>query len=152
MAEHCILPSRQRMVLLSMSVLVCVGCGKSVARVQVYSVSGKVLVNGKPAERVEIKLWPLTPFQEKSLKTILPTGFSAADGSFQITTYSPGDGAPAGEYTLLATWPAVTKEGGEETFGADRLQGAYSDPQHAVQKVTVQAGENKLPPVELKTR
>ena len=70
-----------------------------------------------------------------------------ADGTFTLTTYAAGDGAPEGGYQVLLLWPAEAKEGEEEPE-PDRLLGWY-DVARSKLTVRVRAGENDLPPFNL---
>jgi len=69
--------------------LAIVGCGKG--RPKTYSVSGRVLVDGKPLNRGDIRL-----LGEKFM------GASAigTDGSFTISTFGEQDGVPADTYKV----------------------------------------------------
>jgi hypothetical protein len=134
------------------SALLGLGCAKSPDRPTVYPVSGKLLVNGNPAIRAEVVLVPLnvSASQGPAWKQLRPTAIVEADGSFRPTTFSQHDGAPAGQYAVIVTWPSIASDQGEEITGPDRLQGRYSKPEHPATKFTVQAGNNEIPPIHLK--
>src|SRR5262245_61668020 len=83
--------------------LACTGCGaKEPQRLTVYPVSGKLTVNGRPAEKAEVTLRPLTDLNEPTKRSVLPFARVEADGAFKIGTYLADDGAPAGEYAVTA--------------------------------------------------
>ncbi len=128
------------------------GCNppKERPKLTVHPVSGTVLCAGKPAQRAEVTLRPLAPLNEPTGRSVVPVGIVQPDGSFRIGTYTDDDGAPAGEYAITIVWPLVTVEGGEENIGADQLRGAYRDPTKPVAKITVAAGENKIPPIQVR--
>jgi hypothetical protein len=57
-----------------------------------YPVRGKVTYNGKPVTKGSIALTPVDDSGRSASGTIRP------DGSYEITTLSPGDGALPGKY------------------------------------------------------
>jgi hypothetical protein len=118
-----------------------------------YSVSGKVLVDGEPATRAEITLHPLDPLHKKDDKTVRPFAVVDPDGSFRLSTYETCDGAPAGEYAVTVVWPSFTTDPlGEETPGPDRLRKRYADARRSAFRATIREGDNQLPPFELTAR
>lgn len=125
------------------------GCEKRIKRLPVYQVSGKILVNGEPAEHAQISLQPIkTP--AKGERVIIPNAVALADGTFNVGTYTGSDGAPAGEYSITVIWPTVTVEGGEEIFGPDRLKGFYRLPDNPLPKFTVQERDNEIPTIDIR--
>ncbi len=134
-------------------VLVLEGCGKSGYRV--YPASGMILVDGKPVEGVIVVLHPTD-----SSITVRPTGRTDARGEFQVMTYQPDDGAPAGSYRLTASWPgtapaqtqAVANTGTIMSFGSneskaqpvDQLNGRYAKPDTSGLKCEISSGNNTL--------
>ncbi|MFO0898798.1 MAG: hypothetical protein U0836_15345 [Pirellulales bacterium] len=76
----------------------------------------------------------------------MPSGIVGDDGSFSISYYGVGDGAPAGEYRVLLAWMQAPAQGG---LAIDRLRGRYLDPSTAIAAITVKAGENHIPPISL---
>lgn len=87
----------------------------------------------------------------------MPAGSTDESGTFQLTTYEAGDGAPAGEYgvSLLweaTSWPGMNAEGGMDpviTVRPDRLLNRFSSPEKSGLKATVIEGENSLEPFRL---
>jgi len=128
-------PSWRSLMLLIVALLT--GCGGS-DRVPVNPVSGKLLVDGQPAEGAVIVFHPTSPPEKEVHK---PAARVMADGTFQVTTYDAGDGAPAGDYVMTVTWG--------EPPSPDRLGGQYRDPGKSELKVTVNEGENVLEPIVL---
>ena len=70
------------------------------------------------------------------------------DGTFTLTTYEDGDGAPEGEYGVTIQWEAKPKEGklslGSEGAPAGRSlinEAKYGNPQKPFTKVTVKKGD-----------
>jgi hypothetical protein len=77
------------------------GCGSSAdtrVHVPTIPVKGKLLVDGKPFGPCVVYFAALNPDPDpkKSVPTV--TGQVKSDGSFVLTTYASGDGAPEGTY------------------------------------------------------
>jgi hypothetical protein len=108
----------------------------------VYPVRGKVLVDGRPAERVVVTLYPSGGAGgRRSMAT------TEADGSFQVTTSARYDGVPPGEYAVTLVWPEYTADGDP---GPDRLKGRYAAPARPFTKVVVQPQATQLEPFEVR--
>jgi len=125
-----------------------IGCGRE-TRTKVYPVSGSVSHAGAPAAGAKIVFYiddrqdPRTPF---------PSAVTQDDGTFRLTSYEEGDGAPAGTYRVTVQWfdpipPGVHKE---SYSPVDRLRDKYATPDKSNIKVTVAEGENQMTPFELK--
>src|SRR5215218_2643991 len=71
------------------------------AKPTLYAVEGKVLVDGEPAENVNVAFHPLSG--DKTF--VCPVGRTNSRGIFRLMTRSDGDGAPAGEYSVTLVWP-----------------------------------------------
>lgn len=121
------------------------GCGPP--PLKTVPLSGKVTVNGKPANRAKVFFTPVTPPQGKA---ILPFAESAADGTFRVSTLFPDDGLPPGEYAVTVIWPTYHSGGDQEIEGPDRLKGRYNDVQNPPLKVVVKEGQTELPLLELR--
>ncbi len=120
------------------------GCNSRPAyqEADVFPVSGSVSVAGKPAAGVVVVFHPQSDTgMTKGNKPYTTTG---EDGTFQVTTYTTGDGAPAGEYIVTLIWP-VNPRGPSP----DRLKGRYAKPDKSTITATIQQGENTLPKWEL---
>lgn len=116
-------------------------CQKQPERLPVAPVRGKVLYQGQPAAGAMVGFFPLdAPFALK------PQAKVAADGTFQLSTYELGDGAPADKYGVTITWPGPNPrsngEGDEEIQGPDRLRGRYANPQTS--KWTIEVGTQPM--------
>lgn len=128
--------------ILLLSCVVGAGCAKPQdERLPTFTVTGKANYNGQPMRGASIVLIPAT--HDPKLK-MPPFGVVGADGSYTITSYGGGDGAPAGEYKVTFTWPDGTED------PSDLLKGRLSDPRKPSAVVTVKEGENVLDPIELK--
>ena len=77
-----------------------------------------------------------------------PTGQVESDGSYTLTTYLKGDGAPAGEYAVTIYWPGNRKEmpsdethEEEERLPPDRLKRVYATVNATELRATVRGTE-----------
>jgi hypothetical protein len=130
--------------------MVLAGCGeKGMSR---YPVHGSVNVDNKPAEGVMVVFCPVGGSDE--VQKTRPFGFTDREGKFELTTVKKGDGAPAGDYKVIAQWPAKSSSNsdGGRSLGGDRLQGRYMNLDKSQIKATVKQGSNDVPPFELKSR
>jgi hypothetical protein len=87
------------------------------------------------------------PSNEADPQAVRPAGRVGADGSFTLTTYAAGDGAPAGDYTVVVIWT----EGGslKKVAPRDLLAGRYNTTAVSPLRAHVEAAKNDLPPFEL---
>lgn len=129
------------------------GCGDD-GRLETHPVEGQVVVNGTPAAGCVVTFVPLDP----ALKgVVMPAGTVGEDGSFKLTTYETGDGAPAGEYGVTLRWEANKWPGRDADKGVDpivtvrpdRLMEQYASPEKSGLRATVAEGENALEPFRL---
>ena len=120
----------------------CGSCAKKDVRVPVYPVRGQVLVQDKPAPKAFVVFHPADMQGPQALR---PYGHVAEDGSFKLTTYEPGDGAPAGEYRVTVVW--LANSGGEDP--PDLLKGRYRNPTESPLKATIRNAPNELSPFKL---
>ena len=82
------------------------GCSKAKQPWEkVYPVTGVVQLDGKP---IGGALLSFIPQDREVPDTVRPTATSNWDGTFEVGTYSTGDGAPAGAYKVVVLrFPAV---------------------------------------------
>lgn len=127
------------------------GCGDG--KIARYPVHGSVNVDGQPAEGVMLIFCPVGGSDE--VQKTRPTGATGADGKFELTTLTGNDGAPAGEYKIMAQWFGKM---GKDKFGrpaiegdVDKLKGKYMNLEKSELKATVK-GATDLPPFELKSK
>lgn len=106
------------------------------------------MVQGNAAPQAEITLHAATPLKDEMGRDIFPHARVNDDGTFELTTYVPGDGAPAGEYRITVVWRKITIEAGEETFSHDLLFDRYANPLNG-QVIKIEAKENQLDPIQL---
>ena len=122
------------------------GCGGT-SRPAVYPVTGHVFFQKKtPAAGAFVVFQPATDALEKSMAA-RPFAKVESDGSFTLTTYEAGDGAPEGEYGVTVVWaPPVASKGPRITDGdaalPDKLGGRYGNPKKPALKASVKQGDN----------
>jgi hypothetical protein len=132
-------------------VVVMSGCGAGENRPPVHPVKGQLFVNKKPAHKAVVWLHPENdlPADGKGPAAPRPHARVAEDGSFDVSTYNPGDGAPAGRYRVTVFWTKDTGAG--DSDGPSLLPPRYGDPKTAgLPVVEVKAGPNVLPPLHLR--
>jgi hypothetical protein len=123
-----------------------IGCaGTNGDRVKTYPVSGNIYVNGLPAAGAVVECFAL---DDPALLPLRPHAIAGPDGTFKLTTYKTGDGAPAGSYALTVKWPTPPRPN-QET-GVDRLKGRYADPKRPARRIKVQPSDNDLETIDLK--
>lgn len=126
-----------------------IGCAQE-KPLEIHPVRGKVTVRGRPAAGAEIGMHRSPPVIDAEGRELFPSAIAADDGTFQVTTYQPNDGAPEGVYKVTVTWPTITVEAGEKTYGLDQLAGRFAKPEKPAATITVKPGENVLPDIALK--
>lgn len=117
--------------------LVAGSCSSGPTQKPTFPVTGVVLVDGKPAADLQVTLHNVQGMDSEA-----PThtaGRTDQDGKFAVSTYSDGDGAPAGEYTLTFVWNQLNRM--SMSYEGDKLKGKYEDPQGSQFKVTVKPGK-----------
>jgi hypothetical protein len=112
-------------------------------RQPVYPVRGKILYQGRPETGATVVFHPKNTSDPQA---VCPLGKVGADGSFTLSTYAPGDGAPPGDYTVVVIWPPAG--GGKK--GGDRLKGRYGNTRNSRLRARVAETDNALPPFELR--
>ena len=117
-------------------------------RQPVFPARGKVSVNGRPAENALVVFHPT---HSNSTIALRPSGRTAPDGSFILSTYESGDGGPAGEYIVTISWPELPSGPNPDTdLAPDRLKGRYADPARSKLRARLAEQENLLPAFDLK--
>lgn len=138
---------RRRAVAL-LVMLVLAGCGKGISVPSTAPVSGVVKYKGKPLQGIRVTLHS----QDESAKSeFIPSGQTGPDGKFVLSTGAPGNGAPPGTYVVTFEKPEIgsaASTGSIETE-IDAFGGKYSDRAQSKWTVTIEQGENSLPPFEL---
>lgn len=109
-------------------------------------VTGKVFVDGSPADRAVVGFYSALPLQSR---TPLATAISEADGTYRPSTYASGDGVPPGDYVVTVAWPRYVEFDGQQIASDDRLQGKYADPAKSTLRATIDGASAEIPPIEL---
>lgn len=127
----------------AVALLAGVGCGGD-RRPPVFAATGKLTAT--TAKGVAPAAGATVTFVSKAdPKAALPTATVAADGTFTLSTFEPGDGAPAGDYAVTVYWPAAGRMTLGEAAGPDQLGGRYADPKTSKLSATVTpAGPNQF--------
>ncbi len=119
------------------------GCEKGEARLSTFKVSGKVVQKGKAVPNATV-VFHANRTEEGFIK---PRAITKPDGTFELTTYESGDGAPAGTYEVsIEQWLRAKPEESPE----NRLPAVLSNPTTSGLKATVADAVNDLSPFELK--
>ena len=83
-----------------LALALCPGCGSRSAP-RTIGVSGRVTYQGKPVTSGTIIFHPLKPAEGSPSRPA--TGQLQSDGTYELSTFSPGDGAVPGEYGISIT-------------------------------------------------
>lgn len=117
-------------------------CGDDASRdPALYPVSGQVVVDGKPAEGVVVRLHLLNHYRDPDAPR--PFATTDASGRFQLKMEQGEPGAPAGQYVATFLWPATAG-------GKDRLAGAFAEPGESGFVAIVEESPVELPPFALR--
>jgi hypothetical protein len=101
-----------------------------------YPVRGTVYLDGTPAVGAHIQFHFVGPDKKT---TAAGDGRVEADGSFILSTYTNGDGAPAGDYIVtVGSWEDYL----EEKKGPSVCPEKYAKPGTSPLKATVKTGKN----------
>jgi hypothetical protein len=132
--------------LFALFALAVAGCGGD-SRPSAVPAGGKVAFRKSvvPAGALVV-FHPANPATEKQIGG-KPFAKVKDDGTFALTTYAEGDGAPPGDYGVTVDWRPPTKSGkfalgGDGgSAGAPALNAKYSTPAAPAFKVTVKKGD-----------
>lgn len=129
------------------------GCSSSEqeGRMTVYPVSGVVKVAGQPAAGARLTFYGATR-ELTGAGTVAPVAEADENGVFNVRSYDPQDGAPAGKFNVTVFWPEEVPEGVDPEVNRpkDRLKGRYGNPETSGLVAEVPEGGGELPPFELK--
>ena len=110
-------------------------------KVPVGPVTGKILFGREIPVGARVSLVPISRQGDGPTSTAIVQ----SDGTFKISSYGNGDGAPPGEYAVLVQWfKLVTDEAAGSGAGPNVLPKEYSSPTDTPFKITVKAGSNDL--------
>lgn len=123
----------------------CSGRPQDPPRVPVHAIAGKLIVGGRPAGNSRVVFHPI---EKGAGAPLVPVANTQPDGTFRLTTYTHGDGAPAGEYVVTVVWVneavPVDECEGVDLMTHDRLCGLYADPVTSSLRATVTPGNNEI--------
>ena len=129
-------------VLLVSAVLPLSGCSNKAAdRLDVHPVAGQVTFNGKPAAGALVVFHPKDP----TVGELKPNARVDQQGNYSLSTYSAGDGAPAGEYTVTVILRPLVKKEGDFEPGPNVLPAQVSTPATSKIAAQVAEGPNTVP-------
>jgi len=145
-------PAAQRTLLPAVSILAVaamfVGCNRSgPPRIPTHPTTGSISFQGQPLEGAFLVLHPKGPATAEAPPA---TAHVQPDGTFKVSTFAAGDGAPAGEYVVTAQWQKLVKTGNDFAPGPNLLPPKYASPTTSDVTVTIVAGQNQLPPIALR--
>jgi hypothetical protein len=135
--------ARAMLALLAVLVLSCGGA----RRKPVYPVRGQVFAGkDQPAAGALIVFHPVAEDDPNK-----PRALVEEDGSFSLTTYDKGDGAPEGEYVVTIEWrPPSANPFAAKKNEPDKLKGRYVDPKKSKLHFRIEKkAENVLDPIRL---
>lgn len=138
-----------QLALVGAMLLVAAGCGSADSRPAVYQTTGKISFKGAAPVGAVVALHPKD--QAAVGRSVVPSGLVKPDGSFDLTSFAPSDGAPPGDYVLTVEWHK-TSSGSEENrvLGPNLLPVQYSKPQTSPVVVTIAAQPNELKTIVIK--
>lgn len=119
------------------------GCGGEDWQAETYPATGRITINGQAPAGALVQLSPIG--QKVDERDSRPWGKVQPDGTYTLSTYETGTGAPVGTYAVTVTWPVETNS----AFPPDRLGNRYSSAERSEWKATIQEGENELPPIAI---
>jgi hypothetical protein len=111
------------------------GCAENWA--EVFPVSGAVTFGSEIPAGARIVLHPINAFATEG-EAVVPTGSVKPDGSFVITSYQSGDGAPPGAYVATIEWYKFDEKLGGP--GPNVIPAEYANPKTSPIRVTVKGG------------
>lgn len=141
------------------AVFACVGCGAAPVEEtfaeydDLHPVSGQIRYRGEPIPDATVRLHPTTRMADGKL-VHPPSGLVREDGTFEIRTFrpeGPGRGAPAGNYRVSISWRGRLKGLSETEIDElkERLPAKVTRATTSDLSVTVNEGENAIPPIRL---
>jgi len=111
----------------------------------VYPVQGQVNFEGRPLPSAFVVFHPVG---ESDGDSVRPVGQGDRAGSFNLTTYTKHDGAPAGQYAVTVEYRPPPLDDGKPV--KDILPARYAKPDSSGLRVEIVEGNNELAPFELK--
>jgi hypothetical protein len=111
-------------------------------RIEVFPVTGKVTFAGQTPTGAQIVLHAVSRTEPCD---VAPSATVNSDGTFAISAYEAGDGAPVGDYVATVHWfKILPKEG---TAGPNVIPAAYTSAKTSPIKISVKDGPTTVPPI-----
>jgi hypothetical protein len=104
--------------------LVLSGCTKS-DRKPVFPAGGTLTIAGKPAVGVFVVYIPVKAEDDTPPRA---TALTQADGSYKLTTYETGDGAPAGDFKITLLYERLSSPFLKKSEPAPKIDTKYLKP------------------------
>ncbi|MGE3637216.1 MAG: hypothetical protein AB7G28_01570 [Pirellulales bacterium] len=123
------------------------GCSSEAPRLPVFPVKGKVTYKGQPADGAQVVLFPVNT---EVAAEIAPSARVQKDGSFAITAYDSGDGAPEGDYVVTLSWRKVVKDKAGDYAGPNVIPKQYGSAATSPVKVSVKGAPTEIPLIAIK--
>ncbi len=112
-----------RVCLVIVGSLVLAGCGGGPKKVAVFKATGTVTFQGKPLPQASVTFSPVDDGQTAvpGVTNDKPVAYGMTDdkGEFTLTTYTAGDGAPAGSYNVVVSKAVPTGAASDAAHSAD---------------------------------
>jgi hypothetical protein len=120
-------------------------CGPS--RPPLYPFTGKVTYKGKPTPGAQLILHPVGSEDPNAPQ---PSGVVKDDGSFALSTFQPGDGAPAGDYKVAIIWIEAKAKADRDAELPNKLPAKYADVKQSGLTLKVEKSQENHKDFELK--
>ncbi len=121
-----------------------VGCSSPSSDPELVKVTGTVHVDGQPVEGVVLTLHTDSAGSPTSAAGAVSTGVSGADGRFEISTFSLGDGVLPGTYNVTCVWSEFDPL--SRSMKGDKLASVYASPIFALKRQNLLRGKSSLAP------
>lgn len=131
----------------SLVMLSAIGCGETSTDIPVHPARGTATYRNKPLAGAIVSLHPKG---EVAAADARPSATVQPDGTFELTTFRSGDGAPEGEYVATLHWFRPVNQNGEVRPGPNVLPKKYASAVSSDIQVRIEAGSNELPPIQLR--
>ena len=136
---------RRGSLLAALVSLTALGCGKAMSNVATHPAKGTITFKGQPIHGALVTLHPKAPLENVPA----PRANVGKDGTFSVTTFNGGDGAPEGDYVLTVKWYKPIKNGNDLVSGPNVIPPKYGQPETSDVVVHIAAGDNELKPIKL---
>jgi len=118
--------------------------GCSAPEPTVYDARGTLTINGVPVSNASLAFHRT----DGTASTACPVAITRDDGTFAMTTYAAGDGAPPGEYVVTLLWHDASQPVDEceciDPLQHDLLKGRYADAKTSQLHASIRREKNDL--------